>query len=142
MKNASAAFLVGLLFALGLGISGMTQVEKVIGFLDVFGSWEPTLMFVMMGAIAVHLVAYRFIIKSPHPLFDTKWHLPERKDFTAPLVIGSALFGIGWGLGGFCPGPALVSLASIHSRPLIFVISMIVGMLLFRMIGKRLKSPV
>lgn len=140
MKNAFAAFLVGLLFALGLGISGMTQVEKVVGFLDVFGGWEPTLMFVMMGAIAVHFVAYRFIIKAPHPLFDTKWHLPAKKDINSPLVIGSALFGIGWGLGGFCPGPALVSLASVQSRPVIFVISMIAGMLLFRLVGKRFKS--
>lgn len=132
MKTSFAAFGVGLLFALGLGISGMTQVQKVVGFLDIFGAWQPTLIFVMGGAIGVHFIAYRLIMKQKSPLFENRWHLPTHKGISPALIVGSLLFGLGWGLGGFCPGPALVSLASFQSRPWIFVVSMLAGMLLFR----------
>ncbi len=140
MKNSLAAFGAGLLFALGLGISGMTQVEKVVGFLDVFGAWQPTLIFVMMGAIGVHFLLYRLIIRRPAPLLETQWYVPQRKDISPELVCGSALFGMGWGLGGFCPGPAVVSLAGLQARPFIFVASMLSGMLLFRILARR-SSP-
>lgn len=132
MKTSCAAFGVGLLFALGLGVSGMTQVQKVVGFLDIFGHWQPALIFVMGGAIIVHFIAYRFIMKQKAPLFDSRWHLPTHKDISPSLIGGSLLFGIGWGLGGFCPGPAVVSLSSFQSRPWIFVVSMLAGMLVFR----------
>jgi uncharacterized protein len=133
MKNALTAFAVAVLFALGLGISGMTQPQKVIGFLDVFGVWDPSLLFVMGGAVGVHWLTYRWILRRPVPLLSAKWHVPQKKDITLSLVVGSLLFGMGWGLAGFCPGPALTSLASLEIKPLVFVFSMIAGMYLYRL---------
>lgn len=132
MRNGVAAFIVGFIFALGLGLSGMTQPQKVVGFLDIFGNWDPTLAFVMVGAIIVHLIAYRVIVRRPRPLWSDKWHIPTRKEITPSLVMGSFLFGIGWGLAGYCPGPALTSIASFQMKPLIFVLSMVLGMYFFR----------
>ena len=137
MKNNVAALVVGILFALGLGISGMTRPEKVFGFLDIFGKWDASLIFVMVGAVIIHFIAYRFIIQRKSPLFSPQWHLPTKKEITWPLVTGAFLFGLGWALAGYCPGPALTSLASFQSRPFIFFISMIFGMLLFRLIDRR-----
>lgn len=131
-KNIAAALIVGVVFGIGLVVSGMTQPQKVIGFLDVFGHWDLTLMFVMAGAIAVHALAYRLVRRRQSPLFDTRWHIPERSDITGSLVVGSVLFGLGWGLGGFCPGPAVTSLLSGRAEPVVFVIAMIAGMLLYR----------
>jgi uncharacterized membrane protein YedE/YeeE len=132
MKNNLVALSVGFLFALGLGISGMTQPSKVIGFLDLFGAWDPSLLFVMVGAISVHSLAYRLIKNRPTPLLSTQWHLPTKKELTPSLVIGAILFGAGWGLAGYCPGPALVSVASLTPSALLFVGSMIVGMIAFK----------
>lgn len=132
MKNLIVSFLVGLLFAIGLGISGMTQPEKVIGFLDIFGSWDPSLMFVMIGAIGVHLFAYLFIKRKPTPILSSQWHLPKQTQITKSLIIGSLLFGLGWGLAGYCPGPALVSTVTLQSGVLVFALSMIFGMVLYR----------
>lgn len=137
MKNSVVAFGVGVLFALGLGLSGMTQPGKVVGFLDLFGNWDPSLMFVMIGAIAVHLVSYFLIRRRSSPFLDSKWHLPTKREIDRPLLIGALLFGIGWGLAGFCPGPALTSLASLQTIPVIFVISMIAGMLLHRQVANK-----
>lgn len=139
MKNGIAALVVGFIFALGLGISGMTQPQKVIGFLDLFGNWDPSLIFVMAGAIAVHLVSYRIIRKRKSPLLSMKWHVPTKTEITPALVLGAVIFGIGWGLAGFCPGPAVTALASLSVKPLVFVISMIFGMLIFRELDKKLK---
>jgi uncharacterized protein len=139
MKNALVALVVGFIFAIGLGISGMTQPQKVVGFLDLFGSWDPTLMFVMIGAIAVHFITYRIARHRKSPFLSTQWHVPTKKDITPSLVVGSVLFGVGWGLGGFCPGPAVTSLASFEVKPLVFVGSMLVGMMLFQVLDKRLK---
>lgn len=138
MKTNIAALVVGILFALGLGISGMTRPERVFGFLDVFGNWDASLIFVMVGAVIVHFVAFRFIIQRKSPLFSPNWHLPTKKDITPALIAGSFLFGVGWALGGYCPGPALTSIASLQSRPFIFFISMILGMFLFRFADRRL----
>lgn len=131
MKQAVVAFFVGVIFAVGLGISGMTQPQKVIGFLDL-ANWDPSLMFVMVGAIAVHGFLYPLVRRRRTPLLDTKWHVPTRNDITPELLIGSAIFGIGWGLGGFCPGPGVTSLASGDARAFAFVGSMLVGMLVFQ----------
>lgn len=139
MKNAVASFAVGVIFALGLGLSGMTQPQKVVGFLDLFGNWDPSLIFVMIGAIIVHFITYRLITKRGTPLLDVKWHVPTKRDLTPSLVLGSVLFGVGWGLGGFCPGPAVTSLASFELRPVLFVISMLIGMLLFNQVDKKFK---
>ena len=138
VKQNVSAFTFGALFAVGLAISGMTQPQKVIGFLDP-RHWDPSLLFVMIGAIGIHAISYPIITKRRSPIFDTKWHLPHRRDITVRLILGSAIFGIGWGLGGFCPGPGLTSLASGDTRPVIFVISMIVGMLSFKKTERYLK---
>lgn len=137
MKNNISAFVVGILFAMGLGFSGMTKPEKVFGFLDVFGSWDPSLIFVMAGAVIVHFVAFRFIVRQKSPLFSPDWHLPKKAEITRPLIGGSFLFGVGWALAGYCPGPALTSLASFQSRPVIFFVSLIFGMFLFRVVDRR-----
>ena len=128
MKTSALAFLAGFIFALGLGISGMTQPQKIVGFLDFFGKWDPSLLFVMIGAITVHFLAYRLVKRLPSPLFSKEWFLPTDKDFPVSLLAGAAIFGIGWGMGGYCPGPALVSLASLNLHVFIFVLSMIAGM--------------
>lgn len=139
MKNALIAFVVGLVFSIGLSVAGMTQPQKIIGFLDVFGNWDPSLMFVMMGAIGVHFFAYKYIAQKNKPTFDENWHIPNRKDITPALIIGSILFGFGWGLGGFCPGPAITSLASFEIKPILFFVSMLSGMVLFRLFRKVFK---
>lgn len=130
MKALLASFASGLVFALGLGLSGMTRPIKVIGFLDFFGTWDASLAFVMLGAIAVYFVAYRWCRVLPSPLLATDFALPERRDLDAKLILGSALFGTGWGLGGFCPGPALTSLASGAFPVFVFVAAMGFGMYL------------
>lgn len=127
MKALGSAFASGVLFALGLGVSGMTKPAKVIGFLDPLGAWDASLAFVMAGAIGVHLVAQRWITKRASPLFERRFHLPTRKDIDARLVLGAALFGLGWGLGGFCPGPGLVSAAGGGGSALVFVVGMTAG---------------
>jgi uncharacterized membrane protein YedE/YeeE len=118
----------GALFGVGLAVSGMTRPQKVLGFLDVFGAWDASLMFVMLGAIGVHWIAYRMIRGRSAPLFAPKFVVPTRRDLDAKLVIGAAVFGAGWGLGGYCPGPGIVSLPHGGSGALIFVIAMLVGL--------------
>ena len=124
-------FLSGLVFAIGLGVSGMTQPAKIVGFLDFTGAWDPSLLGVMGGAVVVNFVLYRLIFKRPTPLFGSSFSLPTRRDIDARLLLGAALFGAGWGLGGFCPGPAVVSSASTASSVLTFVLAMLGGMFLF-----------
>ncbi len=136
MKANLAAFGAGSLFAVGLAISGMTKPSKVIGFLDFAGAWDASLAFVMVGAIAVHLVAHRLIRRRAAPLFDAGFHLPTRKDIDLRLVLGAALFGVGWGLGGFCPGPGLVAAAGGVASALVFVGGMTAGMLLEHAIAR------
>ncbi len=139
MKNNMSAWIVGFVFALGLGLSGMTRPEKVIGFLDVFGKWDVSLIFVMVGSIIVHFISYKLIRKRPSPLFSHKWHVPDKTKITPSLVFGSLLFGVGWGLAGYCPGPVITSLGSFQLRPLLFTISMLVGMYAFKLLDQRLK---
>jgi hypothetical protein len=136
--NIFISFVVGFIFALALGFSGMTQVHNVRGFLDVFGQWSPNLIGVMAGAIMVHAFAYYFIRRRKTPLLDVKFHVPTRKDIDKRLLIGAALFGIGWGWAGICPGPGIVAATSGDSNILIFVGSMFLGMLIFKGVEKRL----
>ncbi len=126
----------GALFGVGLLISGMTQPAKVVGFLDLTGAWDPSLAFVMGGAVAVYAVLFRLTRRRRDPWFDVRFHLPTRNDIDIPLIAGAALFGIGWGLGGLCPGPGLVAAASGSLPALAFVASMIVGMLVQRRAGR------
>ncbi len=141
VRSAGAAGLAGLLFGLGLGVAGMTQPAKVVSFLDLFGAWDPSLAFVMAGAIAVHAIAYRLVRRRAHPLFDARFHLPTRTDLDRRLLVGAALFGIGWGIGGYCPGPGLVSLVTLGSNALVFVLAMTTGMLLQHAFGGSPSSP-
>ena len=127
----------GVLFGIGLVISGLTLPAKVVGFLDVAGAWDPSLAFVMGGAIAVHFVAYRLVPRMPSPLFGGSFPLPSRRDVDTPLLAGAALFGVGWGLAGFCPGPGLVSLPAAGARALVFVAAMLAGMGLYRFVFAR-----
>ena len=138
MKNKkhlqmAASFSVGLIFSLGLVLSGMVRPEKVIGFLDVVKDWDATLIFVMLGAIPVHFIAYRLIKNRQSPLFDVKFHLPTSRVIDKKLVLGAVLFGTGWGLGGFCPGPALTALVTLRLEVLVFVAMMFVGMGLYKL---------
>ena len=120
----------GIIFAFGLGISGMTQPEKVVGFLNVLGGWDPSLALVMVGAIGVHAVGYLFRKRMPKPVVADEFRIPSRNDVSWRLVLGAVLFGLGWGIAGYCPGPALVSLSSASISPYIFVLAMLFGMLL------------
>jgi uncharacterized protein len=138
MKLILNSFVVGFLFSLGLGISGMTQPQKILGFLDIFGNWDASLMFVMGGAVGLHLITYKLIRKRVHPIFDDKWHIPTNKKITPQLIIGSLLFGVGWGLAGYCPGPAIVSLVTGQFEVILFVSSMLFGMLIFKLVEKNL----
>ncbi|MBW4485443.1 MAG: YeeE/YedE family protein [Tildeniella torsiva UHER 1998/13D] len=122
----------GLLFGLGLGFSQMIDPQRIIGFLDLTGSWDPTLAFVMGGAVLVTLVSFRLILRQPHPLLGSKFFVPTRDDIDRPLVLGAALFGIGWGLGGYCPGPAIAALGLGAANPLLFVAAMIAGSLVHK----------
>ncbi|MCA9584014.1 MAG: YeeE/YedE family protein [Myxococcales bacterium] len=132
----------GALFGVGLGISGMTLPSKVAGFLDFFGAWEPSLAFVMAGAVIVHAIAYRVIVRSrSEPIWGEGFRLPARADIDVSLVAGAAIFGVGWGLGGYCPGPALVSLATLGAPALVFVLAMTAGMLVQNAQADRASRP-
>jgi uncharacterized membrane protein YedE/YeeE len=121
-------FLSGLLFSFGLIVSGMINPAKVIGFLDLFGQWDPSLAFVMAGAVAVTFVGFRYILKQERPRFATSFSIPTRTDIDSPLLIGPVLFGLGWGLVGLCPGPALAALTAAPKSTWVFFISMLAGM--------------
>lgn len=120
---------VGLLFGAGLALSGMTDTQKVIGFLDLFGDWDITLMFVMGGGLLVTVPVYQFYKNKSRPLFDSEFHLPGTSLIDQKLIGGAVLFGIGWGLYGYCPGPAISSIAYGDASTLFFVGAMSVGML-------------
>lgn len=121
----------GLLFGVGLAVSGMTLPSKVVGFFDFFGNWDPSLAFVMLGAIAFYMPAYRFVVRRASPLYAKGFFLPGKGKIDGRLLFGSALFGVGWGMGGFCPGPAMVSAGSFGTNALVFGAGLLGGMVLF-----------
>jgi uncharacterized membrane protein YedE/YeeE len=121
------ALITGILFGLGLSISEMINPARVIGFLDLAGRWDATLLWVMGGALAVTVPFYPLILRRARPLLDREFSLPTKSAIDRPLIVGAALFGIGWGLGGFCPGPALAALATGSSSVVLFVLAMIAG---------------
>ena len=127
----------GTLFGFGLAMSGMTDTAKVIGFLDIFGQWVPDLAFVMGGAVAVTLVAFRFIMKRKSPVLCSDFDLPTSTSIDKKLLGGAALFGIGWGIYGYCPGPALAALVYLQTETVVFVVSMMVGMALVSLLQKK-----
>lgn len=130
------ALLVGLLFGIGLIVSGMTDPSKVIGFLDLAGSWNPSLAFVMGGAILVGLVAFRLAGQRTRSLLGAPMRLPDASHIDRRLVLGGLAFGAGWGLAGYCPGPALTSLISGGAKPVIFSLAMLVGMGIFEVLER------
>ncbi len=120
-------FLIGLVFGVGISISGMANPAKVLNFFDVFGTWDPSLAFVMGGALIVTAIGYRLVLNRRAPMMDMRFHLPTRRDIDLPLVLGSAVFGIGWGIAGFCPGGALPALGTGRSEVFIFTAALVVG---------------
>ena len=135
--SAAAAFAAGLVFGFGLLLSGMTDPGKVIGFLDVAGAWDPSLAFVMGGALLVAFFAYRLAGRRGTTFLGDALRLPQRRDIDLRLVAGSVVFGIGWGLAGFCPGPAVVSLGAGHAEAAVFVAAMLAGMLFYALAERR-----
>lgn len=121
-------YFIGVLFGWGLIISGMSNPQKVLGFLDLAGLWDPSLVFVMAGAVIVGLGGFYVVSKRTEAFFGGALHIPKRRDITKPLIIGSLTFGAGWGIAGFCPGPAIVALGAGHLKALVFLLAMLAGM--------------
>jgi hypothetical protein len=132
MRPGIVSLLSGTLFGAGLALGGMTDPARVRGFLDLFGDWDPTLAFVMGGAVIVMAIAWRLVPRMSEPLLDGQFHLPTRSDLTPRLIGGAALFGIGWGIAGLCPGPGIAALVIEPAAAAIFVIAMLGGMALVR----------
>lgn len=137
MMMMFTALLAGLVFGVGLIISGMVNPAKVLGFLDIAGAWDPSLVFVMAGAIAIAAIGFAMVRRRTRSVLGAELMLPTKRDIDRRLVIGSAAFGIGWGVGGFCPGPAIVALGAGEVKALVFVAAMVAGMLLFEVIERR-----
>ncbi len=132
MKQNLITLIAGILFGLGLGLSQMIDQQRVLGFLDVTGHWDPTLLFVLGGAVSVTVIAFQLILRLPHPLWDEKFHLPTQTNIDRPLVIGAVIFGIGWGIAGYCPGPGITALVLGIWNPVLFLVAMIVGSLTYK----------
>ena len=130
MMKSFSALLAGLLFGLGLAASGMTDTAKVIGFLDIFGQWDPGLLFVMASAVITTVISFRWVLKRKFPVFDEAFKLPLKTVVDKSLIIGAILFGVGWGLFGYCPGPAVAALVYLQPVTLVFVVTMLAGMFL------------
>lgn len=125
--KTAAGYLAGMLFGLGLAISGMTDPARVLGFLDIAGAWDPTLIFVLGAAVGTTFVGYRLVFARGTPLFSTQFQLPTKQELDAKLLGGAALFGVGWGLSGYCPGPAIASMGGLTLPLLALLAAMVVG---------------
>jgi uncharacterized membrane protein YedE/YeeE len=137
MKVKIGAFLGGVVFGIGLAIGGMTQPAKIVGFFDFFGSWDPSLAFVMLGALIVYTPIYRWAVRTwQRPIWAPTFTLPTRQDIDGRLVLGSAIFGVGWGLGGYCPGPAFTSVGAQSTEALAFGGAMLVGVGAYQLFTK------
>lgn len=134
----TTALVSGASFGAGLAASGMTDPGKVLAFLDLFGAWDPSLMFVMGGAVLVTVVTFRFVLARATPVFAQRFHLPTRTHIDTPLLVGAAIFGIGWGLIGYCPGPAIAALAYLDPRIPVLLLAIGAGAVLGRMVTRRL----
>lgn len=140
------SYLIGLIFGVGISISGMANPAKVLNFFDVAGTWDPSLAFVMGGALAVTFLGYRFVLKRPEPFLADAFHLPMRRELDLRLIGGSAVFGVGWGIAGFCPGGALPALGTGRAEVFIFVAALLAGILIANLmqakVFDRLQAPV
>lgn len=141
MRQIASAFAVGLLFGLGLVVSGMSNPAKVLAFLDVAGRWDPSLALVMGGAVAVSALGYIIAKRRNQPVLAARLEIPTRRDLDPPLIVGAAVFGLGWGLAGLCPGPALTLLTVVPAQAAAFVAAMVAGMLLFRLVPSAAPKP-
>ena len=136
-KQDLLALVTGTIFGLGLSISQMIDRQRVIGFLDVAGTWDPTLLFVLAGAVATTVITFRFVLRRQTPLLAEKFFLPSRNSIDRRLLLGSAIFGVGWGISGFCPGPGITALALGNWNAVLFVLALIVGMVAFHQYERR-----
>lgn len=136
MRAIVTAYAAGLLFGGGIILSGMVDPANVLGFFDVFGAWNPTLAFVMAGGLAVSLVGYRYCMTRPEPVCAAVYQIPSRQDVDRRLLGGAAIFGLGWGLAGYCPGPALIAAGSGLAEAAVFSVAMAVGMLAWRVVER------
>ncbi len=132
MPRILGGLIAGLLFGAGLSMSGMMNPAKVIGFLDITGNWDPSLAFVMLGGLIVTALGYKFVLRRDRPLFETGFAVPARRDIDPSLLLGAGLFGLGWGLAGYCPGPALAGIGFGNIETLTFVAAMLAGMIAAR----------
>ncbi len=132
-----AGVFAGALFGAGLLLSGMTDPAKVVGFLRPLGGWDPSLAFVLLAATAVTFVGYRVVLRRPKPMLDAQFHLPHKTRIEAPVIVGPAIFGIGWGLVGLCPGPAFTALGTGRLEALLFIAAMLLGMIAARLLALR-----
>lgn len=135
--RALSSLVSGILLGLGLVISGMSDPARVLGFLDILGAWDPSLAFVMAGAVTVVLVGYRLVLRRPRPLLAERFHLPTRQGIDPPLILGAAIFGVGWGTAGLCPGPAFVALPLLAPGSIAFAAAMLAGMWIARRVAER-----
>jgi uncharacterized protein len=140
MARLLVSVAAGFLFGLGLVVSGMTQPARVLGFLDPLGAWDPTLLFVLGGAVGATLVAFRLVLRRPAPVLADRFHLPDATRIDGPLVAGAALFGAGWGITGYCPGPGVALLASPTWETWVFLPAMLAGIALHRGVAGRRRT--
>ncbi|CTQ50335.1 DUF6691 family protein [Jannaschia donghaensis] len=135
------SYFVGLVFGIGISLSGMANPAKVLNFFDVFGTWDPSLAFVMGGALIVTFVGYRYVLRRPGPMLEARFMLPTKTDLDARLIGGSALFGVGWGIAGFCPGGALPALGTLMPDVFVFVASVAAGIWIARALQTFTPAP-
>jgi uncharacterized membrane protein YedE/YeeE len=134
--KTAVGYIAGLLFGLGLAVSGMTDPARVLGFLDIAGAWDPTLMFVLGAAVGTTFVGYRLVFARGTPLFSAKFQLPTKQELDAKLLGGAALFGVGWGLSGYCPGPAIASMGGLTLPLLALLAAMVLGWFIAQRIAR------
>lgn len=137
MKLIMAALFSGILFGVGLALSQMTNPDKVLNFLDLAGNWDPSLVFVMVGALAVTSLFFRKILNRPRPLFDKEFYLSSKSVIDKPLLIGAAIFGIGWGISGYCPGPAVAGLGLGNFEAVVMIFAIYLGFVAHRLLIKK-----
>lgn len=135
--QAFASFICGIVFAIGLALAGMTQPAKIVGFLDVFGNWDPSLVFVLASAVGVYYIAFQLITKRPGPMIAPKFMIPTRSDVDARSVIGALTFGIGWAISGLCPGPILTTLGAGSQSVFILLVALVIGLFIAPKIGPK-----
>lgn len=131
------ALWAGSLFGLGLSLSQMIDRDRILGFLDVAGIWDPTLLFVLLGAVAVTVTTFRFVLGRPQPVFAEQFYLPTKQEIDRPLIVGAAIFGMGWGIAGYCPGPGITALVLGVWNPVLFVVAFIAGSLTYQWYSQR-----